>query len=238
MKKNKLITFCAFAVFLFNSCASTKQNSEYSNESYDAEYDDVSEDTIGTLRKPEATDDFLADLNPIQIENVIMLVKSGKSVKPKEITKTYLIPTNNTVELHFRDTINAVCVILNKKERENIISACKQFLQEYDQKTLKHQKVNSKTAYFKSTCSLYYGLTNAITGNDNIEYFVNYEFIDKRPYLLLYFIPSRVTNETETFTPKIQLYMSPSQIRDFIQQMDQKNLETYLTETIKKAYTY
>ena len=120
MKKIKLITFCAFAVFLFNSCASTKQNSEYSNESYDAEYDDVSEDTIGTLRKPEATDDFLADLNPIQIENVIMLVKSGKSVKPKEITKTYLIPTNNTVELHFRDTINAVCVIFNKKESKFI----------------------------------------------------------------------------------------------------------------------
>ena len=32
--------------------------------------------------------------------------------------------------------------------------------------------------------------------------------------------------------------MSPSQIRDFMEQMDQSKLEEYIQESKKKAYTY
>lgn len=248
MKKTLLIISCFFAAFLLGSCKSTPKNSEYKydeNETspYDEELEEENSDDIyefsEKVEKPVSTDDFIADLGPVQIANIMMLSKSKSSIKPKEITKVYLIPRTNNVELQFRDTVNAVVLILNKAERQRIIDACNLFLQEYDEKKLEHKKVNSKNAYFKSKCSLWFGLTNASNGCNENDYFVTYEFIDRRPYLLIQTIPSRCTSEDKNaFTPRIQLYMSPSQIRDFIQQMDQENLESYLTETIEKAYTY
>ena len=64
------------------------------------------------------------------------------------------------------------------------------------------------------------------------------EFINKKPYLLLRFAPTESTSDPGQFTPKVSLYMSPSQIRDFLEIMDQQNLETAIKESKAKAYTY
>ena len=71
------------------------------------------------------------------------------------------------------------------------------------------------------------------------EYFVSHEFINKRPYLLIRFLPTRTTSDNgKNFTPKISLYMSPSQVRDFMEIMNQDNLEQTIEVNKKKAYTY
>ena len=231
----KLIPFfiCICTLFSLAACKST----DFEEDSYSD--DIIYDEEEPVVKKIESNDNYVADVDPVLLDELMLLTKSGSKLKAKEIRKVYFVPRNNNVELYFRDGVNEICLILEKAERDKILAACNQFLEEYDAKTLKHKKVNSKTAYYKSRCSLWFGIISNSTGSEKNEYFVNYEFIDKRPYLLIQTIPTRceIPHEKD-FTPKVKLYMSPSQIRDFIQQMNQENLESYLTETIEKAYTY
>lgn len=228
----KKILTIGIILTLLISCASNNIN-DYS-EDYETEYPDFTEAII----KPKITEDFLGDFDPIEMENLIFLKKINSTLSPKEINSIYLIPRTNTVELTFRDNVNTITVILNKTEREKIISACNTFLQQYDEKTLPHHKVNSKTAYITSQCSLWFGVLSRSTGTSKNDYYINCEFIDKRPYLLLHFIPSRCENKTDVFTPKVSLYLSPTQVKDFIAQISQENLNILINELENKAYTY
>lgn len=185
----------------------------------------------------ETRDDFLGDYNPIEIEELMFLQKYKNGVKPKQIRSVYLVPRNNCIELRFRDSANEIIFSLNKLERDKIIQSCNIFLNQYEEKSIPHHKVNSKTAYFKSHCNLWFGLLSASIECSKADYYVNCEFIDKRPYLLIRFTPSRCDNGKD-FSPKFSLYMSPTQIRTFINQMDQENLNMYVKTLNDKAYTY
>lgn len=226
MKKILLLLIISSALFMACASNNTKADDDYS-EDYDSEI----------IQTPETTDNFLGDYNPFQIENLMVLSKSSNSVKPKELNNNYLVPRTNTVELQFRNGINAVTVILNKTEREKIIQTCNTFLTQYEERSIPHHNVSSKTAYYNSKCSVYFGVTNASNGTDENDYFVNCEFIDKKPYLVIKFLPTRC-DENSTFTPKVSIYMSPTQIREFISIMNQEHLNELVKTLNEKAYVY
>ena len=233
IKKSTAIIAASLISFLVISCAS-KDDSDY-DYTYDYTEDETSyiNDT-----EPVATENFLANIEPIELESLFFLKKSGKKVKPREVTKVGLIPRTNSVEFHFRDGSNEIAVIWRKAERDKILEACKTFLEQYESKTVPHVKVSRKNAYFTSTCSLWFGLLSPASGCEKNGYYVLPEFIDKKPYLLIRFTPTQTTSGQDTFTPKVSLYMSPSQIRDFIEAMDQEKLEASIQDKKKKAYTY
>lgn len=228
----KLIFTLLIIPALFISCASDDV------EDYDSEYDYTNDEII--LSQPEMNEDFIGDFDVFRIDDLMFLQKSKKTVKAKEVNGVYLVPRTNSVELHFRDGINSVVIILNKDNRNKILEACQTFLTQYDEKTLPHHKVNSKTAYFKSRCSFWFGVITPTNGCHKNDFYANVEFIDKRPYLLLHFLPSRCDDEVSSniFTPKTSLYMSPSQIKDFMSLMDQENLNKKVEGLKQKAYTY
>ena len=239
MKKILILSLITAVSVLSYSCASKNQTSEKNYEYDENEYyaEDSIDNTETVIIEPEMTDDFIGDYDPIELDRLMTLKKSGKTLKANEIKSVYLVPRSNNVELSFRSNVNQVIIILNKAEREKILEACNTFLKEYDEKTLKHQKINSQTAYFNSTCSLWYGVVAASIGCSKNDYFVNYEFFEKRPYLLIKFMPSRC-DKGDDFTPLVSLYMSPSQIRTFISQMNQDALEAQVKTLNDKAYTY
>lgn len=228
----KTIFIFLIALFVFTSCSSNKID--------DSSYDYSDDDYETTVKAPEITDNFLGDFNAFRIDSMMFLQKSKSSVVPKEINEVYLVPRTNSIELHFRDSINSICIILDKTERDKILKVCELFLQQYDEKTLPHQKINSKTAYMNSKCSVWFGLLSASSGSEKNDYYLNCEFIEKRPYLLFHFMPTscEATNEYNTFTPKISLYLSPTQIREFMAQMDQNHLNSLVKDLQNKAYTY
>ncbi len=239
MKKLTKSLFCAACALAFISCASK------SSDSYDYSYDDSYDYTLDESElinfdnEQETDENFLADIGPVELAPLYFLKKSGNSLKPMEVRKVALVPRTNAVEFHFRDGANEIAVILRKAERDKILDACNKFLEKYESKTLEHMKVSNKTSYFKSKCSLWYGLMSPNIGCEANEYFISHEFINKRPYLLIRFLPTRTTSDHgKSFTPKISLYMSPSQIRDFIEQIDQEKLKQSIEENRKKAYTY
>lgn len=234
MKKNIITAFAAsLFVFMFISCASND------TEDYDYSYDyTLDESEYINDSAPVADENFLANIEPVDLPSLYFLKKNGKKVIPREVRKVGLVPRTNAVEMHFRDLSNEVAIIFRKAERDKILDACNTFLQQYEEKTVPHVKVSKKNAYFESTCSVWYGLLSPVNGCEKNVYYVIPEFINKKPYLLIRFVPTAVTSKTGDYTPKISLYMSPSQIRDFIEEMDQENLEGYIIENTKKAYTY
>jgi len=234
MKKIFYILFL-FISILYISCASNKTGNIKDN-SY--EYDDYEdEESTQIVLHQNVTDDFAGDFNPIMIDDIMFLKKTKNDVIPKQMKKVYFVPRNNCVEFYFRDIANEICFSFNKNERSKITSACETFLKQYEEKTVPHNKVNAKTAYIKSTCALWFGVLSPEIECSNTDYYINVEFINKRPYLLLKFVPSRC-DKTDAFTPAISLYLSPSQTRDFIEILDQEYLLDLLTELEEKAYTY
>lgn len=236
MKRNIFLSVIIL-VFL-TACSTTKTSNDVSEYSYDDSYE-YSKQDVSDIKKiaPKMTDDFLGDFNTIKLEDLMFLVKSKNTVKPKELKSIMLVPRNNTVEFSYRDLANSICFSLNKAERTKIIGACETFLQQYEEKTIPHHKVNAKTAYVNSYCHLWFGVTGPSNECSRQEYYVNCEFIDKRPYLLIQFVPSRC-DTIDGFTPSSTLYMSPSQIRDFIEVMNQENLNALVQNLNEKAYTY
>ena len=239
MKKRIKTLFFAVCTLTFISCASTSADSyDYSyDESYDYTLDES--EIIVAEEKAESNENFLADLNPVELAPIYFLRKSRKTMKPLEVKKVALIPRTNAFEFHFRESANDIAIILRKAERDKILAACQNFLDNYENKSLEHFRVSSKTAYFKSKCSLWYGLMSPNVGCEATEYFVSHEFVNKRPYLIIRFLATRTTSDNgKNFTPKISLYMSPSQIRDFMESINQDNLEQAIQENKRKAYTY
>ena len=149
------------------------------------------------------------------------------------------MPRENTIEIHFRTTVNSVCIILNQKEREKLRDSIQLFLSQYESKTLPRHKTNAKTSYYKSKCGYYYGVLEATVGTDNNDYWTNCAIIEKRAYFLLHMVPTRSTGKNnKSFTPKLNLYFSPSQLKDFLEILDQEYLNYEVEELRKKAYTY
>ena len=233
MKKTAAALAASLITFMFISCASKDaDNYDYSYDYTQDEYDYINDE------EPLSSENFLANIDPVDLEPLYFLKKSGKKVKPREVKKVGLVPRTNAVEFHFRDSPNEVAVILRKGERDKILEACNTFLTQYEEKTVPHVKTSMKNAYFTSTCSLWFGVLSAASGCERNRYYVIPEFIDKRPYLLIRFAPTRTTSGEDTYTPKVSLYMSPSQVRDFIEVMNQESLEAVIQESKKKAYTY
>ena len=234
--KSIFISFVCTVSFITVSCASAKKSEtvySYDDESdYEDEYDEVT-----AIEIPVTTDEYLGDFDPVRLEPLMILKKSGKTLSPKELSNFYLVPRTNCIELTYRDNVNEISIIWSKAERDKIIEACKTFLTQYEEKTVPHHKVNPRTAYFNSKCGLWYGVLNADNACSANDYYLNCEFIDKRPYLLFKFSPSKC-DKLDQYTPKVVFYMSPSQIRDFLEIIDQDNLESQLTAKREKAYTY
>lgn len=232
MKKINVLLIILTVISLI-SCAS--KESDIMEIEYDDSYEYFNDTSI--ISHKESTDDFLADFDVVKMPNMMMLTKTKKDVKAMQLSNNYLVPRTNSIEITFRNVANVICIKLTKHEREKIVDVCKLFLEQYENKTIPHNKVNSSTAYLNSYTTTWHGITGPVSECTKTEYFINCEFINKRPYLLIKFLPSRCDTK-DAFTPTISLYMSPSQIRDFIEMMDQNYLNSLVEDLIDKAYTY
>ena len=236
MKKYLFFTLI-FCLIFFTACASKQTYEDENDVAYYAEGEEGAEDLSEIFVSPEITDDSLGNFNPIKIDSKVALVKSMDKLTPKQLDNNYLNPRNNTIELTFRYGVNITTIILDKKERTKIKEAAELFLSQYEAKELKRQKPKKNNAYFNSKCPFYWGVlsdSNTAPAND---YFANYEIINKRAYFLLHFVPSR-TKKADVFTPKTVLYFSPSQLKDFLDLVDQDYLNAQVQNLRDKAYTY
>ena len=233
---NRLIKYfiCAACMLFLFSCASKQTAYKYDDE--DVDIYNLSENEK-LVEAPVISDDFLGDLDPLLVKNTMVLTKSSKGMKPLELSKTYLFPRYNTLDFTFRYGVNNINFTLNKNERSKLAATMEQFLAEYEAKVLPRHKVKSKNAYYNSTCPLRFGVASLNYVADDCKYWTNCQIIDKHAYFLIHFSRTETRNSKE-YTPQVNLYLSPSQIRDFLEILDQDYLTSQVQVLREKAYTY
>ena len=183
----------------------------------------------------------LGDFDPVSLPEIMALNYSFNKLKVSELSKNYLIPRTNKVEIYFRDTVNSICVILPEASRHAIIDAANQFLDELEAETIKDEKPTAKNAYASMKCDFWWGVLNySSNGAEGAVLYANSKVIEDKPYFVLRFPSSKGLSETKKveYSPYTEIYFSPSQLRDLCDILDQSFLEGVIQEKIDKAFTY
>ncbi|HOS29713.1 MAG TPA: hypothetical protein PLR39_02825 [Treponemataceae bacterium] len=181
-------------------------------------------------------DNFLGDFNPIQIDNLMALNNAVSGIKPVEI-RTYLVPRTNTVELYFRIFANEIALVIDKKARDQIRTSAQEYLALYEANSLKIQEPSKKNAWLKGTMSIGWGVLSPVRFT-TAPFWTNYEYLEEKPYFLLYLNPTPDLNDAAAYSPVVELYLSPAQVREFLDVTDQERLESIVEEYNKRAYTF
>ncbi|HQL06046.1 MAG TPA: hypothetical protein PLU33_13010 [Treponemataceae bacterium] len=181
-------------------------------------------------------DNFLGDFNPIQLDNLMALHNAINGIKPVEI-RTYLVPRTNTVELYFRIFANEIALVLDKKTRDMIRSSIQDYLNLYEKNSLTVQKPSKKNAFVKGSMSIGWGVLSPVRYT-TAPFWTNYEYLEEKPYFLLYLNPTPDSNDASAYSPVVKLYLSPAQVREFLDVTDQSRLESIVDEYNTRAYTF
>ena len=225
-----LAVIVAALSFVSVSCATTGSTASSGTSS-------ESGTSLGTKTLYAST---LGNFDPVSLPEIMALGYSFNKLNPKELSKNYLVPRTNKVEIYFRDAVNSICIILPEASRHEIIDAANQFTDEYEEKTVKDEKPTAKNAYAEMKCDFWWGVINPSNGAEGTKFYANSKFIDGKPYFVLRFPSAEGYSETKKteYSPYTELYFSPSQLRELCDVLDQSFLEGVIQEKIEKAYTY
>lgn len=182
--------------------------------------------------------DFLGDYDPMQLEDVMGWVTLFGNEKPKEI-ELFFVPRTNRVEMYFRDLQNRICIVLTPEHRQMMIDAAIQFMEESESGNMPDRKANSKNYYAQSVCSVGWGVTGIARVTEKSRLQFNYEYFkDGRPYFLMKALPAPDKEESDVFSPTIEVYFSPAQLEALYEVLNQEALQAAVDELDAKAYAY
>jgi hypothetical protein len=234
MKTTGIIPFALGIAICASMCACASNSKKTSQEAAEYDYESTS---LG-IQRPEPTEDYLGDLEPVMLDPIYVTVKSFGAMKPKEITKVHLVPRKNTVELRWRSGINTVCLILTKQHRDAIFAAAERFEKEAESGMLKNETPSSKNAYWTGKCSFWCGAVNETIGCENCDITLNPVIENRKAYLLLRIPSTRATSDPSEFSPKTYVYFSPAQLEHLQRILSQSALESVVAERLENLYVY
>ncbi len=183
--------------------------------------------------------DFLADIPPFDLEQPSFYGKVFTKLKLYRAQKLALIPRRNRVELYYRSGVNAYCIIMPQHARQTIIDSTVQFAKDWDEKNLVVQKATAKNAYGVSLVDLWFGVSGPINGAEDVPMYVNYLFVDEKPYLVLRFPTKLCKDSHDLYTPYEEIYLTREQAEKLCTIIDQSALEALVEERQEKTiYEY
>ena len=184
--------------------------------------------------------DFLADINSFDLTSQPTFYgKVFGKLKLYNAKKLVLIPRRNRVEMHYRSGANAYCIIFPQHARQTIIDSTIQFAKDWDEKNLVVQKATAKNAYGVSLVDLWFGVSGPINGAEDVPMYVNYLFVDEKPYLVLRFPTKLCKDSHDLYTPYEEIYLTREQAEKLCTIIDQSALESLVEERQEKTiYEY
>jgi len=181
----------------------------------------------------------IADLDAMSLGSLSFYGKSFGKLKQKSLSKFFVAPRRNTVELHFHDGINFHQVILKQGAREKVVDATKQFVQEWEDHTLQDVKANAKNAYCKGTMDYSFGVVSTSHWFYNIPFYMNCIFVEGQPYLVMRIPSQRSKEEDSLYSPYTEVYLSRSQAESLAERLSQEYLEQLVQDnTFVEQYSY
>lgn len=183
--------------------------------------------------------DFLADMPPLDLEAPFFYGKVLTKLKLYNAKSLSLIPRRNRVEMHYRSGANAYCIIFPQHARQTIIDSTLKFAEDWDAKNLTVQKATAKNAYGVSLVDLWFGVSGPINGAEDVPMYVNYLFVEEKPYLVLRFPTKLCKGSHDLYTPYEEIYLTREQAEKLCTILDQSALEALVEEKQEKTiYEY
>jgi hypothetical protein len=167
----------------------------------------------------------IADIDAISLGTTTFYAKSFGKLKQKTVSKFFVAPRRNTVELHLHDGVNFIKVVMKQGAREQVIKATQQFVYEWDEHTLQNVKANAKNAYVKGCMDFSFGVVSAVHELEGIPFYMNCIFMDGQPYLVMRIPSQKVKNEDGVYSPYTEIYFSRSQAESLAERLSQEYLE-------------
>lgn len=214
--KNKLITitFILLAAALLSSCASKEKPPRERSETYVA---DISSFYVDTF-------------------HVYTTVSSGKpKITDFEVT---FAPRTNYLFIKGRVGLDIVRIGFAYEDRKLIFEAFQKYLADYENGTIPTGKPNKKNAYNTGTVLVEWGATG-LAHRAVPTFITNAQFLEpKKPYFR--FLCNAVAEEgrDQIYSPKVGIYISPSQWENIYEVCNQAHLEEMTDEILLEANAF
>ena len=186
---------------------------------------------------------FLGDFDPVRLENVMALRSVFGKIKPAEI-RLYLVPRTNVVEAHFRDGANAVVLMFTAKQRQMLAEGMDLYAKAYaeyaagDVKSLPDRKPGRKNAFNRGELSVAWGIIS-VNRTAETEFRTNYQYLEKgKPYFMLTAERADASDGSNTQSPLVNLYFSPSQLKALSEITSRDALQKEVDILNKKAFDF
>ena len=217
----KHILLLAFSIMLIlTSCTSTKNVEE-------------------TIPDPN----FIGDIDPIQLDNIMCIRQSFGKLKPAEL-EVYFIPRTNIIEVYFRDGMNEYCILFNETERnvfaEGIILYAQDILKyrEDPRSALPEREATRKNYYTEGTMSVSWGVIG-LPHNNTTTFQTNYEYLEQnKPYFELMVESTQDSEDDTTNSPVVRLYFSPTHLETLMEELSQERLVGLVREKEEEAFAF
>ena len=185
----------------------------------------------------ERNDTFIADIDSFEIDELPLYASLAiANPKPKNFVLDFYPRTNN-ISIEGRIAPDAVYIVFDYAERKKLYEAALQYIQAYEEGTIKDEKPSKKNALCKGNVPLMWGVVG-LSHSLNVDYTANIEFLEPdKPYFRLKFDATDDYSDNST-SPVINIYISPSQWQTIFEMCDQATLEAKCDEIIGQAEAF
>ena len=186
----------------------------------------------------ERDETFIADINLFEIGKLHLYTNVNFS-KPKisDFTVTFA-PRTNYVIIKGRIGIDVVRIGFSYPERKSLFEAKEKYLADYENGTIPDVKPKKKNAYSTGDVFIEWGVAGAAREADTT-YMTNAQYIEKdKPYFRIFFDSVPDPESKDVYSPRVSIYISPSQWESIMELCNQAHLEELTDEILAEAEAF
>ena len=182
----------------------------------------------------ERSDTFIADIDPFEIDEINLYASLAlANPSPRNFALDFY-PRSNSVTLEGRIAPDAINICFNYSERKKLYEAAQQYIQAYEEGTIKNEKPTKKNALVNGTLPLMWGVLG-LSHSIDVKYSANIEYLEpSKPYFRIKLDATDDYTDNST-TPPINIYISPSQWQTLFELCNQEDLEARCDEILEEA---
>ena len=186
----------------------------------------------------ERSETFVADISSFSVDS-FHLYSCLNVGKPKvcDFDVTFA-PRNNYVYIQSRIGVNIVKIGFAYEDRVMINEAVQKYLEEYENGTITRAKPSKKNAYNKGTVLMEWGgvsLAHRVVS----PFITNVEFLEpSKPYFRLLCNAVAEEGGDHIYSPKVYIYISPSQWQAIYDACNQEHLIDMTDEILAEANAF
>ncbi len=191
-------------------------------------------------KPPRVRDEtFIADLAAFEVGTFHLYAAFGIN-RPKIYDFSAIFyPRSNMLYFRGRIGVDIVQAGFSLSERSSLVSAKEKYVQDYENGSIKNEKPTKKNAYSKGNVPFNWGTLGA-GYLAYVDYYSNVEYIiENKPYFRIQFQSTKGEEPDENISsPRINVYISPSQWESIIETCNQERLIEMTDEILEEANAF